>query len=130
MLAESVAMQPSEFFGAWWPYIFIAVAGWLATDVWRWLGVLIGNRLLDDSLALIWVRAVATALVAAVIARLILFPTGALEATPMALRVVATIVGFGAFIVSRQRVVVGIVAAEAVLIGGMALGSSTAFAGG
>lgn len=130
MLAESVAMQPSEFFGAWWPYIFIAVAGWLATDVWRWLGVLIGNRLLDDSLALIWVRAVATALVAAVIARLILFPTGALEATPMALRVVATMVGFGAFIVSRQRVVVGIVAAEAVLIGGMALGSSTAFAGG
>ena len=54
MLVESVAMQPSEFFGAWWPYIFIAVAGWLATDVWRWLGVLIGNRLLDDSLALIW----------------------------------------------------------------------------
>ncbi len=130
MLAESVAMQPIEFFGAWWPYFFIAVAGWLATDVWRWLGVLIGNRLLDDSLALIWVRAVATALVAAVIARLILFPTGALEATPMALRVVATMVGFGAFIVSRQRVVVGIVAAEAVLIGGMALGSSTAFAGG
>ncbi len=130
MLAESVAMQPSEFFGAWWPYIFIAVAGWLATDVWRWLGVLIGNRLLDDSLALIWVRAVATALVAAVIARLILFPTGALEATPMALRIVATMVGFGAFIVSRQRVVVGIVAAEAVLIGGMALGLSTAFAVG
>jgi hypothetical protein len=24
---------------AWWPYIFIAVAGWLATDLWRWLGV-------------------------------------------------------------------------------------------
>ncbi len=130
MLAESVAMQPSELFGAWWPYIFIAVAGWLATDVWRWLGVLIGNRLLDDSLALIWVRAVATALVAAVIARLILFPTGALETTPMALRVVATMVGFGAFIVSRQRVVVGIVVAEAVLIGGMALGLSNTFAGG
>lgn len=130
MLAESVAMQPSELFGTWWPYIFIAVAGWLATDVWRWLGVLIGNRLLDDSLALIWVRAVATALVAAVIARLILFPTGALETTPMALRVVATMVGFGAFIVSRQRVVVGIVVAEAVLIGGMALGLSNTFAGG
>jgi hypothetical protein len=41
-----------ETFDAWWwPYAFIAVAGWLATDIWRWLGVLIGNRLKEDSAA-------------------------------------------------------------------------------
>ena len=60
----------------WWaPYLFIAIAGWLATDLWRWLGVLAGNRLKEDSEALHWVRAVATALVMAVTAKLIVFPT-------------------------------------------------------
>jgi hypothetical protein len=102
-----------------WPYLFIAVAGWLATDVWRWLGVLLGNRLLDDSVLLIWVRAVATALVAAVIARLILFPAGALEATPVALRIGAAAVGFLAFLAFRQRVIVGILVSEAVLFAGL-----------
>ena len=27
----------------WWAYVVIAVAGWLATDIWRWLGVLTGR---------------------------------------------------------------------------------------
>ena len=63
---------------AWWPFLFILLAGGLATDIWRWLGVLAGHRLRDDSEALIWVRAVATALVAGVIGKLVLFPTGAL----------------------------------------------------
>lgn len=62
----------------WWPYVFIAVAGWLATDIWRWIGVVGGSRLKDDSPALALVRAVATALVAAVVAKLILYPSGVL----------------------------------------------------
>lgn len=33
----------------WWAYAFIAIAGWLATDIWRWLGVIAGNKLRDDS---------------------------------------------------------------------------------
>ena len=70
----------------WWAYVFIAIAGWLATDLWRWLGVLAGNRLREDSEVLNWVRAVATALVAAVIAKLILYPTGILEQSPLWLR--------------------------------------------
>ncbi len=104
-----------------WPYLFIAVAGWIATDVWRWLGVLIGNRLSQDSAMLIWVRAVATSLVAAVIARLVLFPSGALEGTPMALRVGATAIGFLAFLITGQRVFVGIITAEIILFGGLLL---------
>jgi len=100
----------------WWPYLFIILAGWLATDIWRWLGVLVGNRLREDSAALSWVRAVATALVAAVIAKLILYPSGALEASPMAVRILATISGFGAFLVTGNRIIVGIVVAIPVLI--------------
>ncbi len=111
-----MAVNPA--FGDWWPYVFIAIAGWLATDIWRWLGVLLGNRLVEDSVAMIWVRAVATALVAAVIARLILYPTGALEATPTALRVTAAAIGFAAFLVTGRRVVVGVLVSEAVLLAG------------
>jgi hypothetical protein len=102
----------------WWPYVFIAIAGWLATDFWRWLGVLAGNRLKEDSEALSWVRAVATALVMAVTAKLIVFPTGTLQGSPLWLRVGAAALGFVAFLLSGQKVAVGV----AVSISLMAIG--------
>ncbi|CAN7567750.1 AzlD domain-containing protein [Rhizobium sp. LjRoot98] len=110
-------------FEGWWPYVFIAIAGWLATDLWRWLGVLAGNRLRDDSEVLNWVRAVATALVAAVIAKLILYPTGVLEHSPLWLRLGSIAAGVTAFFIGRQKPAVGIATAIAVLaIGLYALG--------
>ncbi len=103
----------------WWAYAFIAIAGWLATDLWRWLGVLAGNRLREDSEALNWVRAVATALVAAVVAKLILYPTGILEQSPLWLRLGAIAVGTAAFFGSRQRPAVGIGTSIAVVAAGL-----------
>lgn len=91
-----------------WPYIYIAIAGWLATDFWRWSGVIAGNRIDEKSEVLNWVRAVATALVAAVIAKLIVYPTGVLEASPLWLRLGAVAVGAGAFFAVGRRPVVGI----------------------
>ena len=35
-------MSYAAFDTWWWPYLFIAIAGWLGTDIWRWLGVLVG----------------------------------------------------------------------------------------
>lgn len=94
---------------AWWaPYLFIAIAGWIATDLWRWLGVIAGNKLREDSETLSWVRAVATALVMAVTAKLIVFPTGTLADSPMWLRIGAASIGFIAFLMCGQRVVVGV----------------------
>ncbi|WP_162243551.1 MULTISPECIES: AzlD domain-containing protein [unclassified Rhizobium] len=107
----------------WWAYVFIAIAGWLATDLWRWLGVLAGNRLREDSEALNWVRAVATALVAAVIAKLILYPTGVLEHSPLWLRLGAVGLGALAFFIGGRKPAIGIATAIAVLaIGLWALG--------
>lgn len=102
----------------WWPFVMILVAGWLATDVWRWLGVFAGGWLREDGELLIWVRCVATALVAGVISKLILFPQGALAETPLWLRLAAAGFGFAAFFISRQRVVVGVLAAEVFLLAG------------
>lgn len=102
----------------WWPYVFVLLAGFVPTEIWRHLGVLLAGDLSEDSPILMWVRAVATALVAAVIAKLILFPTGALAGTPPALRMVAAFTGFATFKIVGNNVLLGVVCAEAVLIGG------------
>ena len=106
----------------WWPYLFILVAGFLATDVWRFLGVYLGGRIADDAAILVLVRAVATALVAAVIGNLIVFPSGELANTTLALRVGAAAAGFAAYLLIGKRMLVGIVAGEIVLVAGMLLG--------
>ncbi|NKN36455.1 AzlD domain-containing protein [Agrobacterium sp. a22-2] len=103
----------------WWPYIVIIVAGWLATDLWRWLGVVTGNRLREDSEALTWVKAVATALVMAVTAKLIVFPSGTLEASPLWLRLAAAGLGFVAFLLAGQRVAVGVGVSLLLLVAGL-----------
>jgi len=104
----------------WWPFLFILVAGWLATDSWRFLGVYFGGRISEKSDILVLVRTIATALVAAVIGNFIFFPSGALAATPLALRIGAAAAGFGAYYMLLGRhVLVGIVAAEIVLFAGM-----------
>ena len=102
----------------WWPYLFILIAGTLATEVWRWLGVVAGGALEEDSEALTWVKAVATALVAGVVGQLIIFPTGELAATPVWLRIAAAALGWLAFRVAKKSVLVGVLTAEAVLLCG------------
>ncbi|HTO31986.1 MAG TPA: AzlD domain-containing protein [Pararhizobium sp.] len=103
----------------WWAYVFIAIAGWLATDLWRWLGVMARSRLREDSEVLNWVRAVATALVAAVIAKLILYPTGVLEHSPLWLRLGAVAAGAFAFFIGGRKPAIGIATAIAVLAMGL-----------
>ena len=103
---------------AWWPYLFILIAGGLATEVWRWIGVIAGDRLRDDSEILIWTKCVATALIAAVIGKLVVSPTGSLETVPLLLRVAAGLAGWLAFRLAGSRVLVGVLTGEALLVGG------------
>lgn len=100
----------------WWPFLFIAVAGWFANDMWRFLGVMFAGRLREDMPVFGYVKAVATALVAGVIAQLVFYPSGSLAQSPMWLRLVAVAAGFLAFKVTRDNVLVGVVVGEAVLI--------------
>jgi Branched-chain amino acid transport protein (AzlD) len=106
----------------WWPFLFILVAGWLATDAWRFLGVYLGGRISEDSDLLVLVRTVATALVAAVIGNLIIFPSGALAETSMWLRLAAATAGFLAYLGLGKKVVVGILVSELTLVAGLVLG--------
>lgn len=105
----------------WWPYVFILVAGWAATDAWRFLGVYLGGRISEESDTMVLVRCVATALVAAVIASLVINPGGALAETPLALRLGAVATGFATYMLVRRSILAGILAAEAVLVAGLLL---------
>lgn len=100
----------------WWPWVFILTAGWLANDMWRFLGVAFSGRLTETSPVFLYVRAVATALVAGVIAQLVLFPSGDLARTTMVLRLGAVAIGFVAFKLSRQHILVGVAAGEAAFL--------------
>jgi hypothetical protein len=101
----------------WWPYVFILLAGWLPTDLWRWLGVVFANRIDERSPVVAFARAVATSLVAAVIARLVLVPDGSLAGVPAWGRIGALAAGFAVYLVAGRRILLGIAAAEAILIG-------------
>lgn len=114
-------MSFDTFDGWWWPYLYILVAAWLVTDAWRFLGVALGGRLSEDSEILVLVRAIATALVAAVIANLIIAPSGPLADTPLLLRIGAAALGFVAYLLSAKRILVGIAVTEIVLLAGIAL---------
>lgn len=102
---------------AWWPILFILLAGWLPTDAWRWLGVLSAGRIDERSPAIALARAIATSLVAAVIARLVLFPDGSLQEIPTAIRVGALALGFAAYFWLGRQTLIAILVAELVLLG-------------
>jgi len=104
-----------------WPYLVILLVGALPTDIWRYIGVIFGTRLAEDSEILRWVRAVATALIAAVIAKLIIYPTGALATVPLLLRLGAVAFGFVAFLLGGKRILVGVIAGALALIAGQML---------
>lgn len=99
-------------------YLYIVAAGGVMTIIWRFAGVSFAGRVSEDSEIFRWVRAVATALVAALVARLILFPSGALADTPFLLRIAACLSGFCVALMGRRWTFAGIVVAECVLVGG------------
>jgi hypothetical protein len=113
-----VTLTFSSFDGAWWPYLFIAIAGILANDIWRVLGVLLSGRISERSEAFVFVKAIASALVASVIAEIVFFPSGALATTPLWLRLATMGVGIAVYQTTRRNLGAGILAGEAIFIAG------------
>ncbi|MEM8837972.1 MAG: AzlD domain-containing protein [Pseudomonadota bacterium] len=105
-------------FQDWNPFLFIILAGAIPTQMWRWMGAVFSASLAEDSEILIWVKAVATALVSALIANLVVFPSGALADVPLIVRVSALGVGFATYLIWRGHIIWGILAGEAVLLAG------------
>jgi hypothetical protein len=103
------------------PYLVLVLVGFLPSDLWRLLGVVVAHGVDEESEVIIWVRAVAVAVLAGVIAKLVLYPPGALAGVPMAVRLSAIGCGFVAFLLVRRSVFVGVVVGEGVLVAGAML---------
>src|SRR5262249_14133203 len=80
------------------PYLALILVGFLPNEIWRWLGLLVARGLSEESEILVWVRAVATAILAGVIAQLIATSSGALATVPLAVRIASVAAGFLAFV--------------------------------
>lgn len=104
-----------------WPYVVLVLVGFLPNEIWRMAGFLLARGIDESSEILVWVRAVATAVLAAVIAKLIFFAPGALASVPLPVRIVALVTGFVGFLVLRRSVFAGVAVGEAVLIAGALL---------
>ena len=100
------------------PYLILLLVGFLPNEVWRMLGLVLARGLNEDSQVVVWSRAVATAILAGVIAKLILFSTGALAAIPLSVRVIAAVLGFLVFLGARRSVFAGVLAGEIALLAG------------
>ena len=99
-------------------YLILIFIGFLPSEIWRWLGIVLGRGLDENSEIILWVRGVATALIAGVIARIVFIPPGALAAVPMPVRLVALAGGFFGFLLIRRSAFAGVVVGEVLLIAG------------
>ena len=99
-----------------WPYLVVVLVGFLPTEMWRALAVVVSRGLDERSEILVWVRAVAATLLAGVVAKLLYAPTGALAAVPLWGRAGGMLVGLAVFFAVRRSVIAGVLAGEAALV--------------
>ena len=108
----------SEFIGDWHPLIVLLLAGFLPNEVWRMLGLWLGGGIDEESELLVWVRAVATAILAGVIAQILVLPPGALATIPPELRYGAVAVGVAVFMLTKRSILFGVVSGELAMVAG------------
>jgi hypothetical protein len=106
-----------------WPYLLLILVGFLPNEVWRFLGLWLARGLDEDSELVLLARVIATALITAVVAKLVLFSGGELAGFPLGVRIGAAVGGFVAFALFRRSVFAGVAVSEMLLVaGGAAFG--------
>ena len=99
----------------WWP-VAVLLAGAGATYVWRGLGVALSGRLSPEDKLFDWVACVAYALLAGLIARMILLPSGPLAVLPLSDRAGAAILALVMFFLLKRNLPLGIASGVAALM--------------
>jgi hypothetical protein len=111
--------------GDLWPYLLLILVGFLPNEVWRMLGVVASRGIDEGSELIVWVRAVATAILTGVVSKIVVFAPGALGGVPLTVRLAAAAAGMAAFFVLRRSVFAGVVTGTlAILVGVWAKGGS------
>jgi branched-subunit amino acid transport protein len=98
-----------------YPWLVIAAAA-LTTYAWRGVGVLLSGRIDLDSAVFRWVSALAYALLAALIARMIVLPIGPLAATALPDRLGAVAAAAAIFLLTRRNLLLGVTVGAVVMM--------------
>lgn len=101
------------------PYLVLILVGFLPTEIWRMLGLAVARGVDEESELVVWIRAIAIAVLAGVIAKLTLFPPGALADVAVAVRVGAVAIGLTVFLLARGSVFAAVAAGEVALFAGI-----------
>lgn len=102
-------------------YVLLVLVGFLPNEIWRMLGLVVGHGIDEESELFTWARAVATAVLAGVIAKIVIFAPGVLADVPLIVRLGAIACGFVAFLLVRRSIFAGVAAGEAALMLGVLL---------
>lgn len=96
-------------------WVLLALCG-LATYLWRGPGVLISAGIKPESEAFTWISCVAYAIIAGVVARMLVMPTGVLAETTLAERAIGSAAALCAYFwLTRRNLFVGVAAGAAAL---------------
>jgi branched-subunit amino acid transport protein len=118
MAGGAVSDVLRDFFGDWHTLLVLLLAGVIPNQIWRMLGLWLGSGLDEGSDLLTWVKAVATAILAGVIAEILVHPPGALASIPGFLRYGSVIAGFIVFMLTRRSIFAGVVSGEFLMLAG------------
>ena len=79
----------------------------LATYFWRAMAVLLSGRLMLDGELFRWIECVAYAMVAGLMVRIVLLPSGVLAASPMVDRVAGCLIALAAYRLFKRNLLAG-----------------------
>lgn len=99
------------------PYLVVILVGFLPNETFRVAAVFLSRGFDERSEIFVWIRCVATTLLAAVVAKLVVSPSAALATLPVWVSVAGLAAGVLAHFLARRSLLTGILAGEAVVIG-------------
>ena len=104
------------FVGDWHALLLLVFAGFLPNEIWRMVGLWFSRGVNESSEVLVWVRAIATAILAGVIAQILVKPPGALASVPDMLRYGAVVAGFAVFLLTKRSIFAGVAGGEITML--------------
>jgi branched-subunit amino acid transport protein len=94
----------------------LVIAASLATYLWRGLGVALSGKIEVESELFSWIACVAYAMIAGLIARMLLMPSGALAETVLVDRLVACAIGIVVYRLTRRNLMLAVGAGVAAIL--------------
>lgn len=101
------------------PYLVLILVGFLPNEIWRMIGLLVSRGIDENSEVIVWVRAVATAILTGLVGKVVVFAPGSLETVPLWIRLLAAALGMLAFFVFRGSVLAAVATGTIAIAVGM-----------